>query len=284
MTVLPVTGYLSDNARTEGEQKTAFEDLRDVVAELPGGSSEGDLTIATGVIIPTKEAHKVDTQSGDATDDLDSITSTNTPSGRLLTLRAKDGTHTVVVKHNGAPGADDISLNDGADFSLDDLLKVIGLRFNGTYWEEVWRGPYGTMAVENIAAVPAMTYAAEQSYADQILDQPKIRDYGEVVNAIGAIGGGTQDIDLELGNIVTGTVDTSTTTFTFSNPPITGTAGSFTLILTNGGSQTDNWPASVDWAADIEPVLVAAGVDVLTFLTVDAGTIWYGFAAGLDMK
>jgi len=25
-------------------------------------------------------------------------------------------------------------------------------------------------------------------------------------------------------------------------------------------------------------------VDILTFTTVDAGTIWYGFAAGTDMK
>jgi len=82
---------------------------------------------------------------------------------------------------------------------------------------------------------------------------------------------------------VTGTVDTSTTTFTFSNPSASGTACSFTLILTNGGSQTVNWPASVDWAGAAAPALTAAGVDVLTFTTVDAGTTWYGFAAGLAM-
>lgn len=142
----------------------------------------------------------------------------------------------------------------------------------------------GTFAVENVAAVPAMTYAATQSYADNIISRPKIEDYGETVNAIGSIGGGTQDIDLESGNVVTGTVDTSTTTFTFSNPPASGTAGSFTLILTNGGSQTVNWPASVDWAGGTAPTLTTSGVDVLTFTTVDGGTIWYGFAAGLDMQ
>jgi len=116
------------------------------------------------------------------------------------------------------------------------------------------------------------------------LIQAEIRDYGETVNIIGGTGGGTQDIDLTLGNVVTATVDTSTNTFTFSNPPASGTAGSFTLILTNGGSQTVNWPASVDWAGGTAPSLTAAGVDVLTFTTVDGGTIWYGFAAGLDMK
>jgi len=115
------------------------------------------------------------------------------------------------------------------------------------------------------------------------LQGPKVKDYAETVNAIGSIGGGTQDIDLKLGNVVTGTVDTSTTTFTFSAPPTSGIATSFTLFLTNGGSQTVNWPASVDWAGGTAPTLTTSGVDILTFTTVDAGTIWYGFAAGLAM-
>jgi len=118
---------------------------------------------------------------------------------------------------------------------------------------------------------------------DNIVQRPVMKDYGETVNAIGAIGGGAQDIDLTLGNVVTGTVDTSETTFTFSNSPTTGTAGSFTLILTNGGSQTVNWPAAVDWAGGSGPSLTSSGIDIITFTTIDAGTIWYGFAAGLDM-
>jgi hypothetical protein len=117
--------------------------------------------------------------------------------------------------------------------------------------------------------------------SDKILQRPVLKDYGETVNAIGGTGGGTQDIDLTLGNVVTATVDTSANTFTFSNPSASGTACSFTLILTNGGSQTVNWPASVDWASGVAPTLTAAGRDVLSFLTVDGGTIWYGFVGGL---
>jgi len=128
------------------------------------------------------------------------------------------------------------------------------------------------------------TMSGELVVADQLVTRPKLKDYGEAVNAIGSIGGGAQTIDLELGNVVTATVDTSETTFTFSNPSASGTACSFTLILTNGGSQTVNWPASVDWAGGTAPTLTTSGVDILTFVTVDAGTIWYGFAAGLDMS
>tara|TARA_Y100000310_G_scaffold255681_1_gene263199 strand:+ start:444 stop:944 length:501 start_codon:yes stop_codon:yes gene_type:complete len=117
-----------------------------------------------------------------------------------------------------------------------------------------------------------------------VFSKPEIKDYSETVSALGDLGGGTDDIDLKLGNVVTATVSTSTETFTFSNPPASGKAGSFTLILTNGGSQTVNWPGSVDWAGGTAPTLTASGVDVLTFITTDGGTTWLGFAAGLDVQ
>jgi len=141
----------------------------------------------------------------------------------------------------------------------------------------------GTETLTN-KTIGAVTISGTVSVADNIVDQPLLRDYGEDVNAIGSTGGGTQDIDIELGNVVSATVDTSANTFTFSNPTATGDACSFTLILTNGGSQTVNWPASVDWAGATAPTLTTSGVDILTFVTIDAGTIWYGFAAGLDMS
>jgi hypothetical protein len=122
------------------------------------------------------------------------------------------------------------------------------------------------------------------NHADLIVQRPRFTDYAETINAIGSTGGGTQDIDITAGNVVSATVDTSTNTFTFSNPSATGKACSFTLFLTNGGSQTVNWPGAVDWAGGSAPSLTSSGVDVLTFTTLDAGTIWYGFAAGTDMK
>jgi hypothetical protein len=136
----------------------------------------------------------------------------------------------------------------------------------------------------NATTLMSMQGDGTMNMLDNELVRPVLKDYGEAVNAIGSIGGGTQDIDLEDGNVVTGTVDTSTTTFTFSNPPASGTCGSFTFVVTNGGSQTVNWPASVDWAGGTAPTLTASGVDVLNFFTTDGGTTWYGFVAGLDMQ
>ena len=111
-----------------------------------------------------------------------------------------------------------------------------------------------------------------------------LKDCGVVTNAIGSIGGGTQDIDLTAGNSVSGTVDTSTTTFTFSNPTASDELCIFSLVLTNGGSQTVNFPASVDWEGGTAPTLTTSGVDILVFATVDGGTIWHGQTYSLDSK
>lgn len=139
----------------------------------------------------------------------------------------------------------------------------------------------GTMAVVNTNAVPAQTLAGAVTGADQIVSAINLKDYGEVTNAIGATGGGTQDIDLTAGNSVTATVDTSANTFTFSNPTASDELCGFTLELTNGGSQTVNWPASVDWAGGSAPTLTTSGVDYLVFWTVNGGSRWYGALVGL---
>ena len=48
------------------------------------------------------------------------------------------------------------------------------------------------------------------------------------------------------------------------------------MILTNGGAYTITYPDSVKWANDEVPELTASGKDVLTFITIDGGTTWYG--------
>jgi hypothetical protein len=89
-------------------------------------------------------------------------------------------------------------------------------------------------------------------------------------------------VDLSLGNVFTKTIS-GATTLTFDNPAASGKAGAFSLILTNGASSAITWPTSVDWPLATPPTLTAAGVDVLTFTTIDGGTIWYGIASGIGM-
>ena len=139
-----------------------------------------------------------------------------------------------------------------------------------------------TDATNVVSSLSGATLTGALIGGDQTLSRVNLLDYGEVTNAIGSTGGGTQDIDMTLGNSVTATVDTSTNTFTFSNPTASDELCGFTLTLTNGGSQTVNWPASVDWAGATAPTLTAAGVDILVFFTVDGGTIWHGMISSTD--
>ena len=123
---------------------------------------------------------------------------------------------------------------------------------------------------------------AEVAAADQIISRPVFKDYGETA-VTNATSGATETLDLESGNVFDLTL-TANCTLTFSNPPASGTSGSFTLILRQDGtgSRLATWPGSVDWASATAPTLTtdAAAVDVLTFMTVDGGTIWLGFVAG----
>ena len=185
---------------------------------------------------------------------------------------------------------DTVTVGDGA--AVDTYLNFDGNAVDyrvglddGTDKLEIGAGTaHGTTAAIAIDSAADMVLGGYINFQDEQAIRPEIKDYAETVNVLGDLGGGTDAIDISAGNVVTATVSTSTQTFTFTNPSATGKSCSFTLILTNGGSQTVNWPSSVDWAGGTAPSLTSSGVDILTFTTVDAGTIWYGFAAGTDMK
>ena len=119
----------------------------------------------------------------------------------------------------------------------------------------------------------AETRSASSNFADNVLQSPEIKDYSETVQAMTA-----NDVDCTLGNVQTKSIS-GAVTLTFSNPPATGKAGSFTLIATLSATPVITWPASVKWAGGTAPDTVA-GIDVFSFMTTDAGTNWLGFTAG----
>ncbi len=95
-----------------------------------------------------------------------------------------------------------------------------------------------------------------------------------------ALSGTTPTVDCEAGNFFSLST-TGNTTFTFSNPPASGTGFGFSLKVTAGGTHTLTWPSSVDWAGGSAPDAPASGeTDMFTFVTHDGGTTWYGFLAG----
>ena len=113
----------------------------------------------------------------------------------------------------------------------------------------------------------------DASFAEELI----AKSYNETYVSLSAAA--TVDINNETGNVFALTTNQNTT-FTFSNPPASGTAYGFTLKLTSGGSHTITYPNSVDFAGGTAPDAPASGeTDVLVFITVDGGTNWYGALA-----
>jgi hypothetical protein len=83
-----------------------------------------------------------------------------------------------------------------------------------------------------------------------------------------------------------GTGATGATAIYFTGAPATG-AGNVTLLVTNGGSMTGNtttWGGNIKWPGGVKPTLTTTGIDVVSFVTPDAGTTIYGFLGGLNFS
>lgn len=99
-----------------------------------------------------------------------------------------------------------------------------------------------------------------------------------------ALSGTSPAVNCETGNSFS-LVLSGNSTFTFTNPPASGTAYSFSVeIIQDSGASgyTVTWPSSVDWPSATAPTLTAtaSAKDIFVFTTRDGGTNWYGFTAG----
>jgi hypothetical protein len=119
-----------------------------------------------------------------------------------------------------------------------------------------------------------------------LLQELKAASYNETYAAVASSSNATT-VNCEAGNTFMHTL-TESTTFTFSNPPATGTAYTMSIEIIQDASAsgfTVTWPTSVDWPAATAPTLTAtaSAVDVFVFATRDGGTTWRGFTAGQAM-
>ena len=271
--------------------------ITEIAAALKSGS---DLTLITGT-------------AGTASDlaiwnaDGDLVDGPTPPNGTIVgtsdtqtltnkTIAAASNTITLTADSVDAITEIAAALKSGADGTL--ITGTAGTASDLSIWNadgDLVDGPtppsgtiVGTTDTQTLTnkTLGATTLSGQLSAADQTIERPVIKDYGETLTTT-ASSGSTETLDLTNGNVFDVTLSENCT-FTFSNPPSSGTAGSFTLILRQDGtgSRTATWPASVDWPAATAPTLSsgASDVDVFTFLTVDGGTTWLGFTAGLDLS
>lgn len=194
--------------------------------------------------------------------------------------------HMVVIRnsHSAAITLDPDSaelINGAATLSLE-ASEVAIVFCTGTAFMAVLAMPDYTTRLAPYLLLAGGTMSGALAMADNELQRAELKDYSESV-ATDSDSGTTHTIDLETGNVHDLTL-TANCTISFANPPASGNAGSFTLILRQDGtgSRTVTWPASVDWGGGVEPTLstAASAVDILSFFTVDGGTTWFGQLAG----
>jgi hypothetical protein len=169
--------------------------------------------------------------------------------------------------------------------------KVTATGFIGAVTGNVTGNASGTSAtvttaaqgnITSVGTLTALTMGGELSCVDNLVTRPKLKDYSETVKIHGTKSS-SFNVDFEEGNVQSFTVG-GALTVTVTNPPADTIAGAMTLIITNGASSTLTWDPQIDWPGGNAPALSSSGRDVISLLTIDAGTIIYGFVGGINFS
>lgn len=99
-----------------------------------------NVTISSGevtLVESTASFYQVDTESSDATDDLDTITDTNAADGDVIVICPVDSARTVVAKN----GTGNLVL--AGDFTMDNAADRLTLIYLGAAWNELSRSDNG---------------------------------------------------------------------------------------------------------------------------------------------
>jgi hypothetical protein len=196
--------------------------------------------------------------------------------GALATLAAADlagatTTGTLGLAKGGTGGTDAATARTGLGLGALATLAAADLAGATTT---------GTLGLTKGGTGAASAAAALTSLGALPSASPVLADYRLTASNLGA----GVAINTSTANYFYKTVS-GATTFTFATSATTGTqATGFILELTNGGSATVTWPTSVKWPSGTAPSLTASGVDVLAFISDDAGTVWRGVLSQKDSK
>ena len=260
------------------------------ISKLDGVTATNtELNILDGATVTAAELNKLDGYTGD-------VNNLNTVD--VTTLGAVEASKVVTADANGIVRLSD---NQQIKFGTGDDLEIWHDGSN-SYLKDAGTGDLLIMG-DNVQLrnasfeyyLTAVSNGAVELYYDNVkkiettsvgvdVTGEFIADsYNETYAAVTSSSNATT-VDCEAGNAFSHTL-TENTTFTFSNPPASGTAYTFSLEIIQDASAsgfTVTFPASVDWPSATAPTLTAtaSAKDVFVFYTRDGGTTWLGFTAG----
>lgn len=229
-----------------------------------GGSASGNsgnVTIASGTTtdgatgsVTLESADATGTNQASGTVTVQAGRATGTGNGGNLVLNAGRGDTAGQVLITGGTG--ETSGTDGG------LVRILGGLQNG-----VAIGGNVELKASGTSASNAGEVVLEGSAGFELQD-------------IGSVGANTP-LDPHGGMVkrLTATAALTLTLGALNNGDI---GADMLVLLTDGGGGNVSWSANVEWPGGVAPTLTAAGLDVLRFVTVDAGVSWQGIDVGLD--
>ena len=263
----------------------------DSLDTLLGGVTTAELSILDGATVTTAELNILDGVTATAAElNYNDITTLGTvEASKVVTADANgDVTFPDGEKAIFGTGGDLEIYHDGADTYItengtgDFTIKSNGTRIN------LAKNPFEFMGTFNVDGSVDLYYDNTKrfettSVGADVTGEFIADSYNETYAAVTSSSNATT-VNCEAGNTFSQTL-TENTTFTFSNPPASGTSYTFSIeIIQDSGASgyTVTWPSSVDWPAATAPTLTAtaSAKDVFVFTTRDGGTNWYGFTAG----
>ena len=141
--------------------------------------------------------------------------------------------------------------------------KVSELTNDSGFLTSVTKSDVGLSNVDNVKQMP-ISGGVLENYREKLV----------------TLSGTSTAINLSLGNVFTHSL-TGNTTYTISNA-VSGQAHSFTLIINMGSTvRTLTFPASVKWqGGEIPDMTTASKTYILTFVSVNGGSTWFGMFGG----
>jgi len=235
-------------------------------------ATAADLNTTDVTTLGTVEASKVVT--ADASGNITSAGNINIGDGAAIRLGSSND---LTISHDGSNSY--INELGAGDLVIQTNGAKVGIASSSPFEWMVEAETNGAVSL----SYDGTTRLATTSVGADVTGELIADSYNETYAAVTSSSNATT-VDCEAGNAFSHTL-TENTTFTFSNPPASGTAYSFSIEIIQDASAsgyTVTWPTSVDWPSATAPTLTAtaSAKDVFVFTTRDGGTNWYGFTAG----
>lgn len=135
----------------------------------------------------------------------------------------------------------------------------------------------GAVTLTSADVTTALTYTPLSTAGGTVTGLLNLKTYTETKSSPAVAA--TTTIDCSLGTVADITL-TQNTTMAFSNLPASGVAFSITALMHQNatGGWVVTWPVNVVWSSGNAPTITATAnkTDIVSLLTVNGGTSWYG--------